>query len=394
VAESLQALVDGLAADIRRGVAIDDPSLELLAHSPHYEAVDPARQESILTRRVPDETRAWALGLGIAEETGPVRIPANPQLGSEARVCVPIRAAGRLLGFLLVIDRDGSVGDSDLARLSEGAEAAASILHREHLEQELARGRERELLRDLLFDDARVSERAARLMLDEGRIGMGHPIAVLAISVASSSDEVDVRIAQALERLRRSVPLRSGVGLARAGHGVFVASGYTMDAAKRLGERLRGYAGEALDADAAVRVGIASPVAELTEVRTAYRRALETLQILKTTSSFPDVMHWNDLGVYRILAKFPTEDSLEELHPGLAALLEARGAATLLNTLETYLDLTGNVQATASRLNLHRTSLYYRLGRIEEITGARLRRGEDRLALHMALKLAKISGLT
>ncbi|WP_245645227.1 helix-turn-helix domain-containing protein [Pseudonocardia acaciae] len=39
--------------------------------------------------------------------------------------------------------------------------------------------------------------------------------------------------------------------------------------------------------------------------------------------------------------------------------------------METYLDLGGNAQATATRLNLHRSSLYYRLDRIAELPGGR-----------------------
>jgi hypothetical protein len=47
----------------------------------------------------------------------------------------------------------------------------------------------------------------------------------------------------------------------------------------------------------------------------------------------------------------------------------------LVETLEAYLDRAGDVKATAEALNLHRATLYYRLQRIEEITGARLRSG-------------------
>ena len=48
-------------------------------------------------------------------------------------------------------------------------------------------------------------------------------------------------------------------------------------------------------------------------------------------------------------------------------------------------------EITAEALNLHRATLYYRLQRIEEITGARLKVGEDRLALHLGLRLARLT---
>ena len=40
-------------------------------------------------------------------------------------------------------------------------------------------------------------------------------------------------------------------------------------------------------------------------------------------------------------------------------------------TLETYLDHAGDVKSTAAELWLHRTSLYYRLRRVEEVAGRR-----------------------
>lgn len=80
------------------------------------------------------------------------------------------------------------------------------------------------------------------------------------------------------------------------------------------------------------------------------------------------------------------------VHPGLEALLDLPGAAPLLRTLETYLELAGSAQATAEALHLHRTSLYYRLQRVELLAGTDLKNGTERLALHLALKVARIKG--
>jgi DNA-binding PucR family transcriptional regulator len=62
-------------------------------------------------------------------------------------------------------------------------------------------------------------------------------------------------------------------------------------------------------------------------------------------------------------------------------------------TLETYLDHGCDTKLTAEELFLHRASLYYRLQRIEELTGASLKSGTDRLALHLSLKLAWLLGV-
>ncbi len=121
----LQIIVDSLAADIGRDVAVDDRQIRWLVHSPHHEEPDPARMRSILTRRVSDEALEWAFSFGIEEAEGPVRLPANPEIGAEARVCIPLRARDVLLGFMFIVDAEETLGAAELAQAEEAANAAA-----------------------------------------------------------------------------------------------------------------------------------------------------------------------------------------------------------------------------------------------------------------------------
>jgi DNA-binding PucR family transcriptional regulator len=73
--------------------------------------------------------------------------------------------------------------------------------------------------------------------------------------------------------------------------------------------------------------------------------------------------------------------------------MESDAEGPLVETLETWLDEGCDSRATVARLQVHRTSLYYRLGRIEEITGLSLNSGAARLDLHLGLKLARLQGL-
>jgi DNA-binding PucR family transcriptional regulator len=80
------------------------------------------------------------------------------------------------------------------------------------------------------------------------------------------------------------------------------------------------------------------------------------------------------------------------LPPGAARLLADPAAPVLLPTLSTFLDCAGEAQRTAARLRVHRTTLYYRLSRIEQISGLNLRDGRDRLLAHLALRLHHLHG--
>ena len=63
----------------------------------------------------------------------------------------------------------------------------------------------------------------------------------------------------------------------------------------------------------------------------------------------------------------------------------------LEQTLETYLDNAGDAARATTALNIHRTTLYYRLGRLKSEHGIDLLDGLTRTDLHAALKLRRLA---
>jgi len=124
--------------------------------------------------------------------------------------------------------------------------------------------------------------------------------------------------------------------------------------------------------------GIGDAFTDLRDAPRSHRRAQAAL-------GESGVTRWDELRAQRLLSALPPT-ALGDLPDGVRALLDHEQLAL---TLETYLDHAGDVKQTAAELWLHRTSLYYRLRRIEEIAGVDLNRGEDRLLCHVALRLAK-----
>ena len=89
-------------------------------------------------------------------------------------------------------------------------------------------------------------------------------------------------------------------------------------------------------------------------------------------AGFGAVTSWSDLGVYRLLVQLPLHElTADALPDGLRQLMAIDAGGPLVETLETWLDEACDPRATVARLQVHRTSLYYRLSRIEEITGLR-----------------------
>src|SRR5262245_34746973 len=101
----LQSIVDELADRLRQSVAIGDPSSRLLAASRPVGGEDDARIRSVLTRSIEPETSQAIYAQGIARCTNPGVVAVPDAL---PRLCAPVRCDGLLLGYLWLIDRNGS----------------------------------------------------------------------------------------------------------------------------------------------------------------------------------------------------------------------------------------------------------------------------------------------
>ena len=129
--------------------------------------------------------------------------------------------------------------------------------------------------------------------------------------------------------------------------------------------------------------GAPLPLVELGE---AVRRARATLHAV-AAGARTDPVSWDALGGWRLVVDAPAALAVADLHPG-AEVLARNTRVDLLTTARVVLDHGGDVADTAQALHVHRTTLYYRLDRIAELTGADLRDGVARTDLQLALWLA------
>ncbi|MER7131513.1 PucR family transcriptional regulator [Streptosporangium saharense] len=344
IGDEVQDLLDSLAAAVGRGVAVDDPEGQVVAHSVHHGEVDQVRAQAILSRSVPAAVRAWQEAHGVATARAPVRVPANPALGMAARLCLPLLHQGRRVGLLWIIE-----GETPLTREQE----AGAVRNAAAIAALLDGGGGSGTLRGLLTGGISVGRAAA--VLGEG------PLRLLALRGGRGKPgrAVEEEVAGTRRPPAFTVLDRHAVLLLNGGQDAAALAG-------RLVARTGGVAGLS-----AVHAGLGT-------AGHAHREAVAAARAAMAEPALGPVATWPDLGVYRLLAE-----------PGGLAAGPLHGHPTLAVTLETYLDSGGDAQETARLLHLHRTSLYYRLARIEEITGRSLKDGADRLELHLALKLAR-----
>lgn len=90
-----------------------------------------------------------------------------------------------------------------------------------------------------------------------------------------------------------------------------------------------------------------------------------------------------------LLGAVSTEDLAALVLAPIADLTPNRRAA-VLDTLEAYLDCGGIVTGVADTLHMHRQSINYRMNNVRRLFGSMLLTADGRLALHVAVKAARL----
>lgn len=370
--DDLQAVAEALASRLRRAVAIDDPRMHLLVHTAHHGPVDPARMESILRLQPPDEVVRYARSFGIAKADAPVRVPGREDLQLLSRVVAPLRADGLLVGYLWIIDEDETLTDQELAAVEESAAAAAELLHRRALASDAKGARAQQLVQALLEGDT-----SAATLIREEELWTAEQVQVLRAESTSPTTR------DALVRATRDGGRHRCLVAATAPALVLVPP--TAD--------LAAVAAGVCAATGAAWCSVGS-VVPLLEVARSAREAELAARVGRAVPPNGQVVDWAGLGVYRLLVHLPLDRlPADAIPPSILPLLESDGGRELVRTVETYLDSAGDARTAVAALNVHRTSLYYRLGRFTELTGLDLADGEQRLAVHLGLKLLRLTGV-
>jgi hypothetical protein len=129
--------------------------------------------------------------------------------------------------------------------------------------------------------------------------------------------------------------------------------------------------------------------ADLGRLRSAWREADVAARVGLGRPHLGRVLIWPGLGFYRVaLEGAAVVEALVAATP--AARLRARAEPDLVRTALVYLDEAGHAARTAAALGVHRQTLYYRLDRIQQLTGIDVGQGEARLQLHVGLALGEV----
>ena len=376
-----QDIVDEVSRLLERPATLEDRDFNLVAFCSHEAQIDDVRLRSILQRHSTREVRDWFEQFGIATSEVPVRTPASADFGVVSRLCLPVRWHGVTYGYLWLLDDRDDIDEARVPEAAALAERAGALMAQQ------ARSRE-ELdftVQDLLSTDAEAVGLAAESIHDLGIVGRDVPVAAVELRLATADPGPPVPMN--LWRLPRSV-----LATSIEDHNTLLVPVGTagMEAARDIARRAWDLYAERLPP--AVRtelvIGIGGVRPDLAHARDSWLEARLAARVAGAVDSLRPIAAWPELGVHRLLACGP-ERALASavLDPAVRRLLE-QGDPDLQKTALAFLGAGGNVQETASELSVHRQTVYYRVQKIEQITGLDLSRGDHRLVLHLGLTLA------
>ena len=129
---------------------------------------------------------------------------------------------------------------------------------------------------------------------------------------------------------------------------------------------------------------------DVQQISQSYREAQQALEIGRRLFGEGKMHYFARLGIYRLLFHLYGHQELSDFYLetlGPLSVSDSRSNNALIETLECFFNCNGNLSETARTMHLHRNSLLYRLGRIEELLGRSLEDPELRLSLLIALKI-------
>ncbi|MFC7261979.1 PucR family transcriptional regulator [Streptomyces lutosisoli] len=385
-----QELVDEISALLGAPATLENRDFELIAFGAYDSEgeldpsdLDPVRTRSILTRRSTTAVRTWFEGFGITRATGPVRIPPTPEAGVyRGRICLPVRHRGVVLGYVWLLDDDPGPTDTQLTAAMEVASRIGALLADE---AQAGADLTRELRAVLTAERGWQREMAvAELRTALGPRGDGLHT-VVCVAPWPSADPDDAPSARTVPGATALCTVPWGAAGQSLALLVRLRSADVLTPALTAASR---FVREAEGAGAGTKpaAGVAEARVGLAELGAAWQEASAAARAVLAEPRLGPVAEWASIGPFRLLTSLPPEAAHD---PAVRTLLTP-AHRELARTAEVFLDRAGQAGRTAAELGIHRQTLYYRLSRVEQLTGLDLDDGEDRLLLHMALKGARL----
>ncbi|AFV10439.1 hypothetical protein Tph_c01910 [Thermacetogenium phaeum DSM 12270] len=302
----------------------------------------------------------------------------------------PVRAGAELFGFLCLLEEEGALCPPDEEAVEQAALVAALDFQKRRAVEEIERRYLNDFVRDLL--EGRIETRATAL--HRGNIykwDVTRPQVLFAIKLVTPSGYgiAHPSIAGRMQYLHRLESRIRSVMLEHSKNDYLVAHMGDVnvmllvpeaDSPASVKQECLNIAGRLIpqlqkgidEQELIVKIGISRVCRDYSELPDAFREALEAIQMNVEMNSSGAVVHYDDLGMSRLLMRVEDTRELEkycEEHLGDLIRYDESCGTELLKTLIAVIEADGNLRQASEKLYIHYNTLRYRLRRIKELAG-------------------------
>jgi PucR family transcriptional regulator, purine catabolism regulatory protein len=353
-------------------------------------------------------------GLDCFDRSGRLLVESEPvgvRIGDGERMrraMVRIIAGSTDLGRIAAFSMDRAFDEEDTHLLQRAATVAALAMTKEQAVAAVESKYRAEFLRDAL--SGRAGRDAEAIAHAES---LGWNIDRPMVVVVAETDEDDVDTHRSVEEVRAlqqrfvrawlqaistrdpSVP---AAGFSQEVVALFPVAEHqdTASVMRSVSAVVRVVSGEGGGGRRTFATGVSRPVTSLADLPHAYEEALKAVSVGRQMHGTSSVAHFDDLGIYRLLALIPDTGDLQrfvEESLGELATVDSPDNADLRRTLSVLIDTNMNVAETSRILFFHYNTLRYRIAKLERMLGPFGSDPQLRLTLALALRIHEMRGI-
>lgn len=394
-------LADAIAALIDAPVTIEDVHSNVLAFSRRQDEADEGRIATVLGRRVPsrylralDKQGVFA---ALRSSTTPVFV-GPVEDGLVPRIAIAVRAGNEVLGSIwAAVPRRPD--ERTTRALTDAARVVALHLLRRRVGADISRRLQAEQLATLLAGGPGAAGAADRLQLRSG------PMRVVACRFHDLGEDAAAHAADgesALDSLRDVIAFHFGVVHAHAVSAIVDRVVYTVvpcrgfvgdDRIRTAANALVAQLGDHHDLVVALSSSCRD-FADLPGRRAEADRVLRALGVLRRRDerrvAAPEDVRLDTL-LLRVWDAMRADGDVDDAPLAALQAYDEEHRADLVDTLDTYLAVMGNVAVAAERLMVHKNTLRYRLQRIRAVSGLDLDDSDARLTAMLLLRMRSLT---
>lgn len=327
-----------------------------------------------------------------------------------SRIMIPINSEERNYGYVVIWDIENIITETTILIIEATTSLIALNLVKKLSVFENENKHRIEFIEELLSEDEskqlKAIEKAGYFEFDKN---LGYGVVIVSINEASSTvkltpnnnrylQHLNSKLVSAVERLQRF-----NKGLIIYGNKstqLIMLIGSDVEATEiecktdilRICSELKNFT-DTENLNGRISIGIGRRYRSYKDLFKSFREAKRAVQNIILNKKNSDILHYDELGIYRILSHEELQPELLQFHNEILGSLveyDKDKDAELVQTLKVYFKCGCNLKRVSEEMFTHYNTVIYRLQRIKEIAKVDLNNPDTALNIHIALKISDI----